>query len=238
MLLYRLTLLFAFSFIYSSVWAQNEALSVDEFQRNLKDESEILVLDFQSEHNFKRGHIKKSKNIPFDSEKFESEINRIAKLDDKIFFYCTTDEENIIALQYLKEIGYQQIKYLKGGFVTWQSKSKPYSSSIRNLKPYTNLNYDNLKAILTQNEFIFVDFYADWCKPCKKMNPILKEIGENDPEIKIIKVNADESSELINHYGVEEIPTYLFFKNRTQVWRYTGEISKNELVEIIEKLKQ
>lgn len=222
--------------INTKSYSQTDELSLDEFERAIKS-NDFVLLDLQSDHNFKRGRIKKFTNIPFESESFESKLLEKVKLYDNILFYCTNQEENQLAFQFLKEIGYQKVKFLKGGFETWQSNSKPYASNLRSIKPYTNLSYQNLQAILVQNEFTLVDFYADWCKPCKKMNPILKEIAENDKSIKILKVNSDEAGSLVNHYGIEEIPTYIFFHNKNQVWRYSGEISKNELVAKLESLK-
>ena len=78
---------------------------------------------------------------------------------------------------------------------------------------------------------VLVDFYADWCGPCKMMSPIIDEIAEeNIPNVKIGKVNVDESPELASKYEVMSIPTLVIFKNGELTKTYIG-VTDKEIIE-------
>lgn len=83
---------------------------------------------------------------------------------------------------------------------------------------------------------VLVDFYADWCGPCQVMSPILKEVKEElKDKVSIIKINVDNNPAIARQYQVRGIPTFLIFKNGGQLWRQSGIIQKDELINIISK---
>jgi thioredoxin 1 len=59
---------------------------------------------------------------------------------------------------------------------------------------------------------VLIDFYADWCSPCKLMNPILDELEKEYPDLKIVKINVDEDSAMVQEYNVTTVPTYVLIK--------------------------
>lgn len=94
--------------------------------------------------------------------------------------------------------------------------------------------------ILNSNEFdnaiasgiVLVDFYADWCGPCRMMSPIIDEIAEElQGSVKVGKVNVDENQELAIKYDVMSIPTIIIFKNGMPVKTFLGVTDKNEILE-------
>jgi len=93
---------------------------------------------------------------------------------------------------------------------------------------------DNFNAIINSTTPVLIDFYADWCGPCKMLAPILKdvkkELGDN---IKIIKIDVDKNQPLAGVYQVRGVPTMLLFKNGKQVWRQSGVLQKHEIINII-----
>ena len=83
-------------------------------------------------------------------------------------------------------------------------------------------------------ETVFVDFYADWCGPCKMMTPIVEEIEKEKTDIKFIKVNVDNAEEIAMRYGIMSIPTFILFRNGTLVSKIVGGRSKQEIINFIE----
>jgi len=91
------------------------------------------------------------------------------------------------------------------------------------------------KEIINSNQLILVDFYADWCGPCKMMSPILQEVkGIIKDEVKIIKINVDQHQDLASHFMVRGVPTLMLFKSGKMLWRQSGVLSTKDLVAIIQ----
>ena len=93
-------------------------------------------------------------------------------------------------------------------------------------------NFEN--EVINTDKTTIVDFYADWCGPCKMMSPVIDKIAEENAEnIKVGKVNVDENQELAMKYNVMSIPTILVFKNGNLVKTFIGVTSKSEIEEAI-----
>jgi len=92
------------------------------------------------------------------------------------------------------------------------------------------LNNDNFeKEILQSKGTALVDFYADWCGPCKMIAPIIEELAKENPNVKIGKINVDASPELAVKYGVMSIPTLIVFKDGEKTKAAVGYRSKQEI---------
>ena len=88
--------------------------------------------------------------------------------------------------------------------------------------------------IINGNDLVLVDFYADWCGPCKMMSPILQEVKINlKDNVKIIKVNVDQHQDLASHFMVRGVPTLMLFKTGKMLWRQSGVLSSKDLTDII-----
>lgn len=82
-----------------------------------------------------------------------------------------------------------------------------------------------------------VDFYADWCAPCKAMNPILKSVkSKMGDQIKILKINIDKNQAVANKFNVRGIPTFILFQSNEIKWRKSGLLEENALLEELKKI--
>ncbi len=92
--------------------------------------------------------------------------------------------------------------------------------------------------LITAQTLVLVDFYAEWCNPCKLMIPILSEIKEVlGNTVKIIKIDVDKNQLLATKYNVRGVPTLVLYKNGQQVWRQSGVLQKNEIVSVIKSFQ-
>jgi len=100
------------------------------------------------------------------------------------------------------------------------------------------LNNQNFKDTIKNNEVVVVDFWAPWCGPCRMIAPIIEELAEEykDKGVVIGKVNTDEAPEIAGEFGIRSIPTVIFFKNGEVVDTMIGAAPKQMYIEKIESL--
>ncbi len=85
---------------------------------------------------------------------------------------------------------------------------------------------------------VIVDFFAEWCGPCKTMSPILKQVKDmQGDKVRIVKVDVDKNNALAMQYSIQSVPTLMIFKNGKQLWRQSGVINAGELNKIVEMFK-
>ena len=93
-------------------------------------------------------------------------------------------------------------------------------------------NFEN--EVLQCPQTVLVDFYADWCGPCKMLTPVIDEIAAEHPEVKVVKLNVDNAPEIASRYGVMSIPTVIVFRGGQEVDRLIGLTGKEQLRRLIE----
>jgi len=97
---------------------------------------------------------------------------------------------------------------------------------------FTDENFE--EEVIKSEIPVLVDFYAEWCGPCKMMAPVIDELsGEYDGKWKIGKCNVDDAPQMAQKYGIQSIPTLLFFKNGEVVNQKMGALSKDALIELL-----
>ena len=100
---------------------------------------------------------------------------------------------------------------------------------------FTDENFN--EEVLSSNLPVLVDFYADWCGPCKMLAPVIETLaGEYEGKAKIGKLNVDDSPETAQKYGIMSIPTLLYFKNGELVNKSIGVVAKSEIEQVLNSL--
>lgn len=103
-----------------------------------------------------------------------------------------------------------------------------------------NFNFKSIEMgssfndIISSAPVVLVDYFADWCGPCKTLAPILtdvkKELGD---AVKIVKIDIDKNQSLASKQQIQGVPTLVLYKNGKQVWRQSGVLPKHELIKLI-----
>ena len=95
-----------------------------------------------------------------------------------------------------------------------------------------HLGNENFDELIKEGKTL-VDFYAEWCGPCKMLGPVIEEVSNEVQDVKIVKVNVDEHSNIAQQYGVMSIPTIILFNNGNIVKQNVGFIPKENIIELI-----
>jgi thioredoxin 1 len=93
---------------------------------------------------------------------------------------------------------------------------------------------NSFDKIINSEKPVLIDFFATWCGPCQMLGPILKEVKESLGErVSIIKIDVDKNQEIASVYQVRGVPTMMLFQNGKQLWRQSGVLSKEEIIQTI-----
>ena len=93
---------------------------------------------------------------------------------------------------------------------------------------------ERFEDLITSNIPVLVDFFAEWCGPCKAMKPILEELkGIKWEKVRIVKVDVDKHKEIAAYYQIQSVPTLMIFKDGKQLWRQSGVMRANDLSTIL-----
>ena len=95
------------------------------------------------------------------------------------------------------------------------------------------INSQNFEAVKSSEKTVLLDFYADWCGPCRMVSPIVDEIAEERDDLLVGKINVDESPELANQFGVFSIPTLVVMKNGKVIRQEAGARPKAQILDML-----
>lgn len=95
----------------------------------------------------------------------------------------------------------------------------------------TSVNFE--QEVMQSDKPVLVDFYADWCGPCKMMGPVVEEVSDEISDVKVCKINIDEEMELAQRFGVMSIPTFIAFKGGEVAGKQIGAVPKSALVNLV-----
>lgn len=97
---------------------------------------------------------------------------------------------------------------------------------------------DNFNETINSPHPVLVDFYAEWCGPCKMMKPILEEVKNiMGDSIQIVTIDVDKHESLANSFQIQSVPTLMVFKNGKMLWRQSGVIRTNQLTQLLQQFK-
>lgn len=99
------------------------------------------------------------------------------------------------------------------------------------------LTMENLESTIQDNDIMIIDFWADWCGPCKMFGPVFEKASEKHTDVHFVKVNTEEEQELAGVFGVRSIPTVAVFREQVLVYKQAGALPEASLEDLLEKVK-
>lgn len=102
----------------------------------------------------------------------------------------------------------------------------------------TELTKENFEDVITNNDMVFVDFWASWCQPCKTFAPVYEEVSEEYPDIVFGKVDTEQEQDLAGHFGIRSIPTLMLFREQVIIFQESGVLPREGLESIIQQARE
>ncbi len=208
-------------------------LNANQFGSKHEDKTTSLLLDVRTPEEFSKGSIGGAVNINWnDKSGFEKGIAGYDKTKP-VFVYCLAGARSAAAAAKMRTMGFTEVYELDGGILKWRAAGLPEKSGVVN--PELVISSEKFDAVLNSDKLVLVDFYADWCGPCKKMKPWLEEIAsEMKDKVEVIRINADDNKALCEQLKIDALPTLILYSKKEVKWRKTGLVDKETMLKSIQ----
>lgn len=234
--IFKILVLIFFSYTFQTCVAQNPATSFSaaDFKAAVEADPEAVVIDVRTPQEYSEGYLFNAHNIDYENDNFEK---RIAGMDrNKTYYvYCLGGSRSTAAIKIMQKEGFNNLRELKGGMMAWRKAGLPVAG---NNSKQDKITYDQYSEMISDG-YVLVDFYAPWCMPCKKLEPILKSIADTyQGKLKVVRVNIDENVKLAVQLSADEIPVLRLYQNGKEVWEERGFVPEETITAAIDKFQK
>lgn len=206
-------------------------LSPEDFLKKITELPNAPIIDVRTSGEFEGGHIANSINIDWNGNNFDKEISAFDKAEP-IFIYCLSGGRSGSAASQMRSQGFKEVYELDGGIMRWKSANLPLTTDPSIAPKEEGMTKVEFDKLINSEKLVLVDFYAEWCGPCKKMAPLLEEISkEMADKVTIIRIDSDKNPLISEILKIEALPTLLLYKESKNTWKNVGFLTKEEIVE-------
>ncbi len=220
------------AFLYSCSNGQTQNgktnLSAEEFAQKIKELPDAPIIDVRTADEFSKGHILNAKNFDWYEDMLDKQVVSFDKAKP-ILVYCLSGGRSSAAASKLRASGFKTVYELNGGIMKWRGANLPETTEMASAS--AGMSKAQFDAMLQSDKTMLIDFYADWCGPCKKMKPYLDEISKDMADkVVVVRINADDNQALCKEMHIDALPTLQVYKNKSLTWSNTGFIEKAEVL--------
>ncbi len=176
------------------------------------------LLDVRTAAEYQSGHIANALQANWlDQKEFK---NRTQYLDKSkvVYVYCQSGGRSASAQAALIEAGYQVVN-LEGGMSNWRMQQMP----VEGAGNIVQMRVTDFDKIIQNNQYVLVDIGATWCPPCRKMQPVIDALKQNQPKpFYFLAVDGGQDIEVMKFIKADDLPTFILYKNGKEVWRKVG----------------
>lgn len=210
---------------FSTVGYAQDGLASAEFEKRINTQHPQL-LDVRTAGEYQSGHLKNSLQADWlNKDQFADRIKYLDK-NKPLLVYCASGVRSAAAAKWLTDNGFKDVQNLKGGLTAWKLEGRMVEAPAGKAQ----LSIDQYKTLSKSNDVVLVDFGAEWCPPCKKMEPVLNQLQNELPgKFKLVKVDGGLDIDVMKAQKVDAIPVFIIYKKGKEVWRKQGVVELNEL---------
>lgn len=227
--LYKLFTTVVISVVIFSCNAQNQtSLTADDFEKAISNKDSVQVLDVRTPGEYNSGHIANALLADWnDPDEFNRRISYIDK-KKPVYVYCLAGGRSAAAAARMRTLGYEHVYELKGGTNAWKASSKPLTGK----QVAGQMSIESFNTAVNTNKTVLVDFGAEWCPPCRMMEPVLASLQKNNTgKFSLLKVDGGNDQDILQKYKVTALPVFIIFKDGKEVWRKDGVATEKEIAE-------
>ncbi|MBK8581772.1 MAG: thioredoxin [Flavobacteriales bacterium] len=223
-------LLFLFSCTNGQTPGAGATLPAKEFQQKMAELPSAPLLDVRTPEEFLKGHLAHALNWNWTDGQFKQMVGELDP-SKPVFVYCLSGGRSGAAVGMLQSKGFTQVYELQGGIMKWNAANLPVEIA-EGAKAPGGMSKADFEALYDKDKVVLVDFYADWCAPCKRMKPYLDEISKDMADkVTVVRVDADANPALCKELGVDALPVLHVYKGKRLTWQNTGYIGKDAVVQ-------
>ncbi|MFY8132613.1 MAG: thioredoxin domain-containing protein, partial [Bacteroidia bacterium] len=209
---------------------QDNVLAPQDFKTKLEKTPNAVLLDVRTAGEFAEGYVNGARNLDWNS-KFKTEVVKYNR-DMPYFVYCLAGGRSHSAVEFMKSQGFTQVYEMQGGVMKWTGAGLPLSGAAD--APADKISMEEYQKMGGSADRVLIDFYAPWCGPCRKLEPILSDLGK-DGKVKVIRINIDENKQLAHALKFEEIPVLQFYSKGKLLKNHFGFLPKEDILKVWEK---
>ncbi len=202
----------------------SETIDAKTFSEKIANTPNAQILDVRTPGEYASDHIDQAVNVNWLGDSFVKGTEKLDKTKP-VFVYCKSGGRSQSAVEKLSELGFTTIYQLKGGILKWDAAglSKPSDKA-------SGMSMQAYNKLVDSDKKVLINFYAEWCAPCKKMAPYIKTMQtEFEDSVTIIRLDADQNKTLMEELKISELPTLLLYDKKEVTWRQSGFVSEADL---------
>lgn len=209
-------------------------LSPEDFKQKISETEAGVVLDVRTAGEFAQGHLENAINVDWNGSDFDSRIGKMDK-STVYFVYCLSGGRSSAAAAHMRSEGFSNVIEMEGGMLAWRSAKLPETTG-KAMPKKASVSEADFAKMIKSDKVVLIDFYAEWCGPCKKMEPSLSSLAhELEATVEIIRIDVDQSPELAGKLGITALPTLHVYKQGQLSWQHVGYLEKEQLRDAVKK---
>ncbi len=201
-----------------SIAQQKLSITVTEFESKWQIGS-YQLLDVRTTGEYKAGHLKNSLQADWLNKQQFEERTRHLDRSKPLLVYCASGVRSEQAAKWLLKQGFAEVFNLKGGTSAWQIEGRQLEADVVTQQMTVSIFQQKIQT----EGIVLVDIGAEWCPPCKKMEPVLTQLQkEMGNKYQLVKVDGGTDIEVMKSIKASVLPTFIVYKEGKEIWRKEG----------------